>query len=143
MAVARSRDDGAAMRTLLTMAVLPAAILLIYVHRLDPVEKEPRSMLWGLLVRGMVSVVPAIVIETLASQALFGGGDPSTVQGVLLDVFVGLGFAIAENVMYVLSYGPTVAVTRVHRHAPATACSPCSWATSTGTPGSRRREGTP
>ena len=55
------------MRILLTMAVLPAAILLIYVYRLDPVEKEPASMLWGLLVRGMVSVVPAIVIETLLS----------------------------------------------------------------------------
>lgn len=143
------------MRILLTMAVLPAAILLVYVYRLDPVEKEPASMLWGLLVRGMVSVVPAIVIETLASQALFGGGEPSTVQGVLLDdlvvvalteegckllflatrswrdpnfdyvfdgivyaVFVGLGFAIAENVMYVLSYGPAVAVTRAFTAIP-------------------------
>ena len=50
------------MRTLLVMAVLPAAVLLAYVYRIDPREKEPASLLGRLLLAGMASTVPAMVV---------------------------------------------------------------------------------
>ena len=58
------------MRTLLVMAVLPAAVLLAYVYRIDPREKEPASLLGRLLLAGMASTVPAMVVEVALTAAM-------------------------------------------------------------------------
>lgn len=140
-------------------AVLPAAILLIYVYRLDPVEKEPAGLLGILLVMGMVSTIPAIILELLGSTFFFGSADadPSQISlqamlvenyvvvalveegckygflrirswddpnfdyvfdGIVYAVFVGLGFAIAENISYTYSYGLDVAFGRAFTAIP-------------------------
>jgi RsiW-degrading membrane proteinase PrsW (M82 family) len=150
-----SIGEGKDLDALLMMAVLPAAVLLIYVYRLDPVEKEPGSLLLLLLFFGMLSTIPAIVLELLGSQLFFGGEDPQTFyelvfdnfivvavveecckffflkwrtwkdpnfdyvfDGIVYAVFVGLGFAIAENINYVFSYGPSTAVVRAFTAIP-------------------------
>ena len=144
------------MQILLMMAVVPAAILLWYVYRMDPVEKEPTALLGRLLLAGMLSTVPAMVIEPVATALVFGDATPSTLaevafdnfvivalteecckylalcrhtwhdsydfdyvfDGIVYAVFVGLGFAIAENVLYVFEYGPSTAVVRAFTAIP-------------------------
>jgi RsiW-degrading membrane proteinase PrsW (M82 family) len=147
------------MDILTAAAVLPAAILLIYVYRLDPVEKEPGSLLGMLLVMGMLSTIPAIILEMVGTQVFFGSVDTETqsmsltamlvdnyivvalveegckyvflrwktwnnpnfdyvFDGIVYAVFVGLGFAIAENISYTYSYGLGVAVGRAFTAIP-------------------------
>lgn len=140
-------------------AVVPAVVLLVYVYRLDPIEKEPMGLLLSLLFLGMLSTVPAGLLESL------GGGaaddlaivissrtsvPPTAVETILLiglveetckfvllywrtwrnanfnyvfdgivyAVFVGLGFAIAENISYVWMYGLGTAFARAFTAIP-------------------------
>ena len=143
------------MNTLLMMAVLPAVVLLVYIYRMDPVDKEPASLLLGLLFAGMLSTVPALIIEVLLTDLLFGGVEPTDLDsilvynflvvalteeackyvalkrrtwesrefdqvfdGIVYAVFVGLGFAIAENILYVFQFGPSTAVVRAFTAIP-------------------------
>jgi len=143
------------MDTLLALAVLPAAALLYYVWKKDPVEKEPTRLLVVLLLCGVASTIPAIVLEH-AGTYLFLDGWQGTTTGFLLTenflvvalveelckyfflrwktwndpafdyvfdaivyaVFVSLGFAIAENISYVLEYGFGTAVMRAFTAIP-------------------------
>lgn len=50
---------------LLAAAVVPAIFLLIQIYRADKLEKEPVSMIIGLVFWGAVSVIPAVVCEEL------------------------------------------------------------------------------
>lgn len=143
------------MRILVMMAALPALVLLAYVWRMDPVEKEPSSLLAKLLICGMLSTIPAVLIEVFGTGYLLDGQEPYDLESLILDnfgivavteecckyaflrhetwrnrnfdyvfdgivyaVFVGLGFAIAENITYVFSYGPDAAVTRAFTAIP-------------------------
>ncbi|MCH4082662.1 MAG: hypothetical protein LKE92_11195 [Atopobiaceae bacterium] len=72
------------MRILLMMAVLPAAFLMVYVWQMDPVDKEPLPLLAKLFLFGMLSTLPAILIETAGSDALLGGGMPQDLHSLLL-----------------------------------------------------------
>ena len=51
-------------------AVIPAILLLIYVYRLDTVEKEPSGLLVKLLLLGCVAGVLSIGLEELGTRAL-------------------------------------------------------------------------
>lgn len=134
---------------MLQLAVLPAVILLVYVYRLDPMEKEPAGLLLSLLLCGMLSTFPAVLLELLGTEVFLGGGEPNDLEtlafenfiivalveegckffflrwrtwkdphfdyvfdGIVYAVFVGLGFAIAENILYVFNYGISVAFVR-------------------------------
>lgn len=143
----------------LAAAVLPAIVLLIYVYRLDPVEKEPAGLLISLLFLGMVSTVPALILEMAGSSlmqsplAYYGSNVALTREiienfivvalveecckyvalrwrtwrnpnfnylfdGIVYAVFVGLGFAIAENINYVYSFGLGTAFVRAFTAIP-------------------------
>lgn len=143
------------MDTLLALAIFPAAVLLCYVYKLDPVEKEPPRLLASLLVLGVVSVIPAILLEMMFSSLVlesWTGGyfsfivienflgvalmeefckfiflrirtwkDPAfnyVFDGIVYAVFVSLGFAIAENIMYVFEYGFGTGVMRAFTAIP-------------------------
>lgn len=141
------------MDVLLMLAVLPAVVLLVYVWRLDPVEKEPPGLLLTLLFFGIVSTIPAALIEGFGPE-IYDGSDIIVMgskslgtllfenfigvalveescklvflkwqtwnnrefdyvfDGIVYAVFVGLGFAIAENINYVFSYGFETGVLR-------------------------------
>lgn len=72
---------------LIAAAIVPAALLMIYVYRKDRLEREPTALLMSLLGFGALSTVLAVVAESAGSVALaffVPGGDESTLYNVLM-----------------------------------------------------------
>ncbi len=62
---------------LIVFAVLPAAALMAYICKKDKLEKESPALLRSLALCGVISTVPAILLEaagSAAAQALFPQG---------------------------------------------------------------------
>ena len=55
---------------LIAAAIIPAVALLIYVYRMDRLEKEPWSMIWPLVLLGAVSTALAQFTESIGTAAL-------------------------------------------------------------------------
>ena len=136
------------MRLLVGAAVIPALVLLYLVYRMDRIEKEPLRLLLKLFFFGVLSTLPAILLEKLADSVLERNpmGDTARAffdaflctalveeacklaalrigswrsphfdhrfDGLLYSVFVTMGFAAAENLLYVLRIGLSVAPAR-------------------------------
>jgi len=144
---------------LVTAAVVPAIVLLVYVYRSDRLEREPNILLISLVFLGIVSTLFAIVSEKFGSAILdlFFDEDNTAYRfllyfivvgaseegfkylilkrrtwnhpsfncrfdGVVYAVFVSLGFALWENIEYVLMYGFRTAVLRAVTAVPGHAC---------------------
>lgn len=59
------------------IAIFPAIALLIYIYKMDKKEKEPTKFLWKLFLRGVILVIPVIIIENivdLPAELLFTNG---------------------------------------------------------------------
>ena len=132
---------------LIPAALLPAALLLLYIYRKDRIEHEPGRLLGKLFLFGVISAIPAIILETVLGAIIdrtFSGTLHTLVSnfigialveegckmfclkkgswrnpafdyrfdGIVYAVFVSLGFAAIENVLYVVSYGMSVAISR-------------------------------
>jgi len=134
------------LRALILAAVLPVAFFLYFIYRQDKLDKESPRMLWRLFTGGVLCSVAASVLEYLYEIFI---GTAQTVQGVFLEMFLGvglveedcklfmlrrrswnspefncrfdgivyavfvsLGFACIENILYVFRYGLGSAVTR-------------------------------
>lgn len=54
----------------LCAALLPAALLMRYIYRKDKIEKEPTKLLKGLVLRGCLAGIIAIVLEAVGEFAL-------------------------------------------------------------------------
>jgi len=142
-------------RILILLAVLPGIAVLVYVNRLDRIEKEPKSLILKLLLFGALSTIPAALMEMVGETVLSGVLEESLPYNVLLyfvvvggseefckrfflkkytwnhpafdflfdaivySVAVSLGFAILENVKYVLYTGITTALLRAVTAVPA------------------------
>lgn len=52
-------------------ALLPAVFLIAYVYKKDTIEKEPRELLWRLVLFGALSTIPAAIIELVLEQLLW------------------------------------------------------------------------
>lgn len=133
---------------LLFLALAPAALLMFYVWKKDK-SKEPFGMLLVLVILGVLSCIPASVLESLLQTpiaSIFGGTGylyhfvfaffgvalveegckfvfmylythkhkefNGLFDGMIYAVFVSLGFAGLENVLYVVDGGTSVALTR-------------------------------
>ena len=167
--------------TLILAAVIPALLLLIQVYRADRLEKEPISMLLGLVLCGIIAaelaslseqlgvyllglyLQPAIPQPGLGASAfgipalVFSGSEAQlysillffvvvavseegfkylllrlrtwrsrhfncTFDGVVYAVFLSLGFALWENIYYVLQFGLGTALARAVTAVPGHAC---------------------
>ncbi|MBQ0059811.1 MAG: PrsW family intramembrane metalloprotease [Lachnospiraceae bacterium] len=53
------------MRLLIYLALLPVVILLAYVYHLDKIEKEPAKLLLKTLLFGVISAIPALILELI------------------------------------------------------------------------------
>ena len=131
------------MRFLLLLAIAPGAFITYQVYKQDRIEKEPVTLIRRLLIAGVISVIPAIIIEMIASSVLGISSDGSdsifltavdafiavalveegvkyialkkltwnapdfdyTFDAIVYSVSVSMGFAIIENIAYVLSNG--------------------------------------
>jgi len=147
---------------LAALALLPAAVLMIYIYKMDRAEKEPAGLLTMLFFFGVLSVIPTVILESLFSGALNSAFDVyseadladmsagtlhlyeiinnficialieefckwffaflltrrnrnfnSLFDGVVYTVFVSLGFAAAENILYVFEGGVATALLRM------------------------------
>ena len=77
------------MKYLLAGALLPALLLMLWIYRMDTVEKEPAGLLASLLLMGVVSALCSGVLEGLGEAVLYRLVDPgSPLYTVLLAFFV-------------------------------------------------------
>lgn len=79
------------MDTLLVVAIVPAVVLLYYVYKVDPVEKEPPRLLLGLLAWGAIACIPAVALETLGTELAYdtvGYASASNIPALLVENFI-------------------------------------------------------
>lgn len=79
---------------MLLLAILPTIIILIFILSHDKYNKEPRSLLIKLFAVGMLTVIPAVMLERLFPEVLY----PSW-SDVLLSAFVGVAL-IEEGIKF-------------------------------------------
>ena len=144
---------------LIVLAVVPAALLLIFIYRQDRLEKEPPKMVLSLVILGVVSTFLAMITESVGMAVLDRMFTSETLlcrillyfvvvglseegfkylvlkigtwrsaefnckfDGVVYAVAVSLGFAVWENIKYVLTYGFATALVRAVTAVPGHAC---------------------
>ena len=117
------------MSIILGAALLPPLFLMWKVYQNDTIEKEPTGLLVKIFVFGMISTIPAVILETIGQTVLEGvlgipqgrvfnllmffivvaGAEDENFNyvfdGVVYGVAAALGFAALENVLYVLDGG--------------------------------------
>ncbi len=81
------------MSRLLSLALLPAGILLGYIYRMDTIEKEPTKLLIRLFLFGCLCAISASILEGVGERLL--GGVSSTLIYLLVDAFIVV--AVAEE----------------------------------------------
>lgn len=85
----------------LMIALAPAIYLMVYVYRLDPIDKEPMGLLWSLVLVGVAAALVAGVVEAVGMQVfgLFSGLDPNSVQFTVASDFLVVGL-VEEGLKY-------------------------------------------
>ena len=53
------------------IAAGPAILMFRYVYKKDTIEKEPRSLLWKLVIFGALSVILALILELIVLAAVW------------------------------------------------------------------------
>ena len=109
---------------LIAAAVLPAIFLLVHVYRADKLEKEPAPLLISLVLYGIAATFIALVLERAGSFLLGLWFEEGSVayNAIMYFGFVALGFALWENISYVLMYGLSTALVRAVTAVPGHAC---------------------
>ena len=69
------------MNGLLTLAAIPPLFLMHYVYALDSVEREPIGLIMKLFGLGMLSCIPAGLIESILSDLMSHFLDPYGIPG--------------------------------------------------------------
>jgi RsiW-degrading membrane proteinase PrsW (M82 family) len=139
--------------TLLTIALAPVLIILVYIYLRDKYEKEPVKFLLRGLLGGIIITIPVIMVENalsipagglsglthaawrsfivaafteegfkfLAVYLLFWKSREfdERFDGIVYAVFVSLGFAAVENMMYVFQSGMQTGLIRALTAVPA------------------------
>ncbi len=118
---------------LIAAAVIPAIVLLRFVYKEDRLDKESPGLLLSLVIFGILSTFAAIVTEQIGEEEGFkylllkkrtwySSEFNCQFDGVVYAVFVALGFALWENISYVLMYGLGTAAVRAVTAVPGHAC---------------------
>lgn len=141
---------------LLLLALFPTIALMIFIYYKDSYEKEPVGLLFQLFMLGVVSILPAIILEFVGEMfvaTLFGSSGflfnlfyaffvvalaeegvkflftyirtwkskhfNYKFDGIVFAVFVSLGFATLENILYVFQGGFGTGVLRALLSVPS------------------------
>ena len=91
---------------LIAAAVIPALALLLYVYRKDRLEKEPASLLFSLVFKGIIATSLAFYAERIAVHLLASVMDSETILFQLLFNIVIVGGA-EEGAKYLFLYRRT------------------------------------
>lgn len=76
---------------LITLTFAPVLAIIIYVYFKDKYEKEPLHLLFKCFFLGVLSIIPAILLEIIAGKlSIFTGTD---FKSVVLYTFIGVGFS--------------------------------------------------
>ncbi len=78
-------------------ALLPVIVLMRYIYRQDRLEPEPRWLLRSLLIGGVISALPAIVLEQLVESVLDLTVNPRSLAYPILRAFL-VAAAVEEGV---------------------------------------------
>jgi len=137
------------MINLILLAIIPPLLIVFFVYKNDLYEKEPHKLLLSTFLLGCFSVIPMIILETLTPMiftnvfvfsllgvalveegvkyiALLKYNIPKKdfnepYDGIIYSLFLTMGFALIENVTYVLGsdeMGFGVAVARMFTAIP-------------------------
>lgn len=71
---------------ILAAALLPAALLWLYIWKKDP-QKEPTSWLVKATLWGVAICIPVAVLELVIDATLFWGGEPTSLFGTTIQAF--------------------------------------------------------
>lgn len=82
---------------LTSLAVLPGALLILYIYRLDKIENEPRSIMTKMFLLGVLSVVPAVILELIMTPFVSSGSFIS----MLIENFICIAL-VEEGCKYVM-----------------------------------------
>ena len=134
---------------LLALSVLPVILLLIYIYRKDKYEKEPIGLLILSCLGGMIAIPLDLALVTLIESMIYSSSTffsaffeaglceelckfvilfliiwwnknfNEYMDGIVYAVFVGLGFACVENVLYVFEGGIATGIVRALLSVPA------------------------
>ena len=144
---------------LFILAIVPSIVLLIYIYKKDKREKEPFGILLSCFLLGVISIIPAVIMENILSSffdhfltegsilyaicdgfivaafseelckyiMLKGASWKSknfncSFDGIVYAVFVSLGFATLENILYVVDGDLFTAMLRMFSSVPSHAC---------------------
>ena len=80
---------------LLLVAIIPVIALLLYIYKKDP-NKETFGSLFKIFMFGVLSTIPAIILELLA-DVLFSLTLGSKPNGIGLFVYIFIGVALVEE----------------------------------------------
>ena len=75
---------------LIGLALLPAVALVVWIYRQDKVEKEPKGLLWKIFLFGVLSVIPAMILEIILEEIFLVFVEENTLCYVILDNFIGV-----------------------------------------------------
>ena len=123
---------------LIAAAVIPAIFLLVQINKADKLDREPVGLLVSLVIQGIISTALAVLTERLGTAILDSlWPENALVYRVLMyfvvvglseegfkvyAVCVALGFALWENIGYVVMYGFGTALVRAITAVPGHAC---------------------
>lgn len=130
---------------MLAIALAPSITLLIFIYQKDRYDREPIELLTKLFIFGVLSVFPVYFIEKFLSNlsnlgnafyqafvvaglteeffkfyivvknAFYNKYFNEKLDGIIYSVFVSLGFATAENILYVFNVGVNYLFTGIVR----------------------------
>lgn len=95
---------------LLLLAILPVILLLFFIYAKDSYEKEPIKLLIGLVVLGIVSAIPAIILEEVLQSMIdpIFGVPKKTPTYAYHFIIAFLGVAVVEEfVKFMAAFFPT------------------------------------
>ncbi|MDD6157905.1 MAG: PrsW family glutamic-type intramembrane protease [Oscillospiraceae bacterium] len=81
------------MKYLLAGALLPALLLMLWIYRMDTVEKEPTGLLVKLALGGAFACLPAALLESFLMPRLAAAMDPETLPFTFALTFGVVAFA--------------------------------------------------
>ena len=88
---------------LLIISIIPSIVLGYYIYKMDKIEKEPTKLIALLFGLGVLSIIPAVILEILASGLLgwFGIEEDSGLIGLFIYFLIGVG-AVEEGCKWII-----------------------------------------